>query len=252
MKNNNNNNNNCTFFLSHTWKYDKQNRNTHRRVMCIKSELEKLGHSTWFDDDKIIHDIDGSMAHGVDNCSAIIIFITKKYNLKVIRGSQYPRFIDNCHKECVYAVNSGKSCIPVIFENCMLDIKTWQNGVLKLYFGNKLYVDGTSNDYKVIANNIIKLFERTSQRVNEIETSNSFEISSPSSTSSPYNKKNYSINNLVFKSPIKIMNNKFTKAMQPSRCAPILPNIKTRDKSCQTMKYNYKRNIFSNIVKKIC
>jgi hypothetical protein len=56
-----------TFFLSHTWKYDEQNRNTHNRVMNIKTELEKLGHNTWFDDDKIIHDIDGSMAHGIDS-----------------------------------------------------------------------------------------------------------------------------------------------------------------------------------------
>jgi len=85
--------NNHEFFLSHTWKYDQQNRNTHKRVMCIKTELEKLGFNTWFDDDKIIYDIDGSMAHGIDNCSAIIIFITKKYNLKVIRGSQDPRYI---------------------------------------------------------------------------------------------------------------------------------------------------------------
>ena len=66
------------FFLSHTWKYDEQNRNTHTRVLKIKTELENLGHKTWFDDENMIHDIDGSMADGIDNCSAIIIFITEK------------------------------------------------------------------------------------------------------------------------------------------------------------------------------
>jgi len=234
---------NYNFFLSHTWKYDEQNRNTHTRVMSIKTELEKLGHSTWFDDDKMIHDIDGSMAYGIDNCNAIIIFITKKYNSKVIRGSQDPKFIDNCYKECVYAVNSGKPCIPVIFEDCMLDTKSWKNGTLKLYFGNKLYINGTSNNYNIVANDIIRLLERTSQRSSEIETFNFFENSM---ISSPLRKQNSSI----FKINTELINNKFTKPRH--RSAPILPNIKTCDKSCQTVKPNYKKDVLRNIIKNIC
>ena len=237
------------FFLSHTWKYDEQNRNTHTRVLKIKTELENLGHKTWFDDENMIHDIDGSMAYGIDNCSAIIIFITEKYNKKVNKGAKNPLYIDNCYKECVYAANSQKICIPVIFEDCMLNTSLWKNGILKFYFGNKLYIDGTSDNYNEIAQNIVKLLERTSQRLND--------LSSPSSNgnNSPIKELN------ICKSPIKLINDNLSKKLpyrlpsiqsnkivQPSRSAPILPKKIMHDKSCQTNIINQRIRI--NIINK--
>jgi len=253
------------FFLSHT------------RVLKIKTELENLGHKTWFDDENMIHDIDGSMAYGIDNCSAIIIFITEKYNKKVNKGAKNPLYIDNCYKECVYAVNSHKLCIPVIFEDCMLNTSLWKNGTLKFYFGNKLYIDGTSDNYNEIAQNIVKLLERTSQRLND--------LSSPSSNgnNSPIKKLN------ICKSPIKLINDKLSKKLpdklpdrlsskiqsnkivqpsrsapklpsiiqsnkivQPSRSAPILPKKIMHDKSCQTNIINKNWfNLFSKILTKL-
>jgi len=196
------------------------------------------------------HDIDGSMAYGIDHCNAIIIFITKKYNIKVNKGAKDPLYIDNCYKECVYAVNSHKPCIPVIFEDCMLNTSLWKNGTLKFYFGNKLYIDGTSDNYNEIAQNIVKLLERTSQRLND--------LSSPSSNGnySPIKKLN------VCKSPIKLINNKLSKrlpiyienniqlnkAVPPHRSAPILSKKITHDKSCQTNMINNKFRI--NIINK--
>lgn len=93
-------------FLSHTWEKDEENRDTHYRVLQVKKELEKLGIKTWLDEDNIIHDIDGSISMGINDCTAIIIFITKKYSNKVNRAANDPSCIDNCYKECIYAYNS--------------------------------------------------------------------------------------------------------------------------------------------------
>lgn len=220
--------NHYKIFLSHTWKYDEQNRNTHTRVINLKTELEKLEQITWIDDENMIHDLDGSMAYGIDNCTAIIIFITKKYNLKVNQAAKNPSINDNCYKECVYAFNSGKTCIPVIFEDCMLDIDEWENGILKLYFGNKMYIDGSKNNYDIIAENIIRLLNRTSKRILELDNLNI--------------KNNFKNNKKL--SPLKIINDKIKQINNktiPNRIAPVLPIIpmipisnNLNDKSSQT------------------
>ena len=112
----------------------------------------------------MIHDLDGSMVSGIDDCTIIVIFLTKKYCDKVNRAAYDPHYIDNCYKECTYAYNSQKPCIPVIFESCMHDSKKWKPGLIKFYFGNRLYIDGTRDNYDTIANDIIKIISRTSER----------------------------------------------------------------------------------------
>lgn len=145
----------------------------------------------------------------------------------------------------------------------MLDIQTWHNGVLKLYFGNKLYIDGTSDNYEIIAKNILKFSERTSQRLND--------LLSPS-----FDHENKSITNLnISKSPIKLINYKLSdrlpsiiqsnrivkpyrsapilpnKIIQSYRTPPILPNKIVHDKSCQVNIINKNwLNIFLKLLKK--
>ena len=41
-------------------------------------EIEKLGFSTWFDEEKIIFDINSSMANRIDQSQFVIIFIKIK------------------------------------------------------------------------------------------------------------------------------------------------------------------------------
>ena len=91
-------------FFSHTWEKDEENRDTHKRVLQVKKELEKLDIKTWLDEDNIIHDIDGSMSMGINDCTAIIIFITKKYSNKVNHAANDPSCIDNCYKECIMLI----------------------------------------------------------------------------------------------------------------------------------------------------
>ena len=45
--------------------------------------------------------------------------------------------------------------------------------------GNKLYIDGTSDNYNEIAQNIVKLLERTSQRLNDLSSPSSNGNNSP-------------------------------------------------------------------------
>lgn len=80
-------------FISHTWEKDEENRDTHYRVLQVKKELEKLGIQTWLDEDNT----------GINDCTAIIIFITKKYSNKVNYAANDPSCIDNCYKQCIYA-----------------------------------------------------------------------------------------------------------------------------------------------------
>ena len=151
-------------FLSHTWQLDEEDRNTHERVLKVQESLQKLGLNTWLDEENMIHDLDGSMVRGIDDCTIIAIFLTKKYCDKVNRAAYDPHYIDNCYKECTYAYNSQKPCIPVIFESCMHDSKKWKPGLIKFYFGNRLYINGTKDNYDTIANDIIKIISRTSER----------------------------------------------------------------------------------------
>ena len=170
-------------FLSHTWEKDEENRDTHKRVLQVKKELEKLGIKTWLDEDNMVHDIDGSMSMGINDCTAIIIFITKKYSNKVNHAANDPSCIDNCYKECIYAYNSEKPCIPVVFEKCMKSTKNWEPGLIKFYFGNRLYINGSGNDYNNIANEIVRLIKRTSERSLQLKV----EVESP--TTKKYNNK---------------------------------------------------------------
>lgn len=72
-----------------------------------------------------------------------------------------------------------KTCIPVVFEKCMKGTKNWEPGLIKFYFGNRLYINGIGNDYNNIANEIVKLIKRTSERSLQLKV----EIESPTTKS---------------------------------------------------------------------
>ena len=241
-----NNNNNNIIFLSHTWEKDEEQRDTHYRVLQVKNALENQQFKTWFDEEKMIHDIDGSMSKGINDCTAIIIFITKKYSNKVNRAANDPTCIDNCHKECIYAYNSQKPCIPVIFEKCMKNTKKWDPGLIKFYFGNRLYIDGSSNDYENIATDIIKLISRTSERSLKVEVESPilkklkvpnkspFKSSFRSPLKSPFMSPSQTIKQICT-SPLNLFKN--NKVLPyPQRSAPIFKQLQHKESQTENIR----------------
>jgi hypothetical protein len=138
-------NNNRQLFFSHTWQKDNLNRNNHKRVYELAKKLEKCGWTIWIDEELMIGNIDAAMATGIDNAEAIIVCLTENYCLKVNETAKNPHKRDNCLKEWTYANMRNKLMIPVVMEPKLLSMNNWPPGVVSLYFGSTLYINGTNN-----------------------------------------------------------------------------------------------------------
>ena len=73
--------------------------NNHTRVSKINSALNSWGFETWFDDDRLIGQIEQQIIGGIDNTSVLLVFITKQYMVKL--NGNNPE--DNRQKEFTYA-----------------------------------------------------------------------------------------------------------------------------------------------------
>ena len=130
---------NKQLFLSHTWKYDNLNRNTHLRVKAIGNLLKKFGWTIWLDEDDMKGNIDACMVNGIKNCDCVIVCLTTKYIDKINLASNNTTIRDNCFKEWTYANSINKPIIPVILEE---GVDTSEGkGILDMYLGNMLYLD---------------------------------------------------------------------------------------------------------------
>ena len=179
-------------FFSYAW-----DKNIKEKLINLKSYLEKMDYSVWIDQEDLFNHIDSSMVSGINNSEVILIFISKKYYKKIDNASKRLNYTDNCFKECSYSVNSGKLCIPVIIDTYMLNINNWKPGLMKFYFGNKLYIDATGNDYNKISAEIKNYIEKTSIRIENLTPLTESEINSPPKI---YNlKKNIKKLNFFFK-----------------------------------------------------
>ncbi len=147
-------------FFSHTWRPDSLGRNNHDRVYQIVKLLQKMGWTTWFDEEDMTHNIDASMADGIENSEAIIICLTQTYFKKVNETARNPRGRDNCLKEWNYATSRDKLIIPVIMEKELKNINNWNNGVITMYLGNTIFIDCSDNDLEIGANNIDKRLKK--------------------------------------------------------------------------------------------
>lgn len=147
-------------FISHTWKYDEENRNTHRRAMHLTNELRKIGKKVWFDEDNMKYgNIDSLMTDGIEKCSYFVVLLTKQYINKVNNGCRKIPISDNCAKEFNYALISKKPIIPIIFESAVQDISKWSSGVLTLFLANNMNIRATDDDwynYAIKINDMIK------------------------------------------------------------------------------------------------
>mgnify|MGYP006086997763 CR=1 FL=1 len=174
-------------FMSHTWRYDELNRDTHQRVKLISNELRNMGYTTWFDEDDMVNgNIDISMAEGIDNCDCFIVCLTKNYINKINEASKNMLIRDNCYKEFNYANVSNKIMIPLILEPGISKLP----GIIGLYLGNQYFIDFSFSDfnskefydsieklnialkkYKIIENSIKKHTEQISKFKDKLHSS---------------------------------------------------------------------------------
>jgi hypothetical protein len=131
-------------FLSHSWDTDARGRSTHERVRLLQKELTRRGWSIWFDEEHLLMgcNIDSKMAVGIKDSDAVAVCITSRYIEKI--NSQVRA--DNCVKEWNFAIAVGKKIIPLIFEEELLDVRSWPPGIMTMYLANTFYVDCTSDD----------------------------------------------------------------------------------------------------------
>ena len=127
--------NKTDIFLSHDWGIDNIN---HRKVSAINDALKKKGLKTWFDAEKMQGDIKSDMSTGIDNSRIVLIFITERYERKLIGNDPE----DSCRLEFGYAARrkTSTNMIPVLMEASMRDTRQW-TGQLGLVLGGSLYVD---------------------------------------------------------------------------------------------------------------
>lgn len=126
-------------FLSHTW----TGANTpHERVVGISKAMQRLGWSIWIDESNLLGNVDASIANGIHNSSAVIIFLTREYCRKVNRAANCVARNDNCYNEFHYAIWSRKALIPVILDPSMKNPSDWSPGVIPMRLACDLYVDG--------------------------------------------------------------------------------------------------------------
>ena len=133
-------------FLSHTWAYDEQGRDTHARVRELASHLQSKGWTVWFDDVDMDDNLDAAMAAGIDAAEAVIMILTRAYARKINRAANARKASnDNCLKEFTYAMFREKLIIPVVFEDSMRNPHGWSPGVVPMRLCMTLYVDGTQS-----------------------------------------------------------------------------------------------------------
>jgi hypothetical protein len=83
-------------FLTHDWGEEGEN---HLRVSRINDILQsKYGLTTWFDQDRMDGDVRITMTEGIENSLAMVVFITERYQRKVVEGGSDSR--DNCKVSC--------------------------------------------------------------------------------------------------------------------------------------------------------
>ena len=70
-------------FLTHDWLPDELDRDNHERVTRVNKALQKRGLKTWFDDDRMVGDLQDKMGEGIDYSCCVVTFVTRKYMDKV-------------------------------------------------------------------------------------------------------------------------------------------------------------------------
>lgn len=101
-------------FLSHDWGQGSVN---HALVKKINERLMDLDVVTWFDGDRLIGNIHGTIESALGLTKIALVFITRNYVDKVNSDN----INDNCRLEFLAALKLKRNMIPIIMERDMLD-----------------------------------------------------------------------------------------------------------------------------------
>jgi hypothetical protein len=121
--------------------------NTHERVRALKVELERIGWSCWFDEDRLLlgQSVDVCMADGIRGADAVCMCLTTRFLEKINRSD----LGDNCAKEWALAFQLHKPLIPLIMDPVLLDPRAWPCGVLSMGLGTALWLDACGDAREV-------------------------------------------------------------------------------------------------------
>eukprot|EP00599_Poterioochromonas_sp_BG-1_P001840 CAMPEP_0173133568 /NCGR_PEP_ID=MMETSP1105-20130129/803_1 /TAXON_ID=2985 /ORGANISM="Ochromonas sp., Strain BG-1" /LENGTH=274 /DNA_ID=CAMNT_0014045259 /DNA_START=539 /DNA_END=1359 /DNA_ORIENTATION=+ len=127
--------------ISHDWGKNGAN---HDRVKLIATALRNQNLRTWFDDQKIINDIDGEIMNGIDNTKCMIVVLTENY-FKSLRNEVHRS--NYCRKEFLYGVEKlgPKNIFLVVLDAKMKDRSNWGD-FIKYHLPTALYHDLTFFD----------------------------------------------------------------------------------------------------------
>lgn len=126
------------------------------RVRDICRSLTFHGVSVWRDETDMYGNIPQAMAHGIDSCSVVLLFLTTDYVTKVNSGFSW----DNCYREFAYAMWSKKEIIPIVLDSELLDVNAWPRGIVPMTLSTILYIDGCTGPVDVTARQIISYMSR--------------------------------------------------------------------------------------------
>ena len=107
----------------------------------VNQHLKREGLATWFDEDRMVGNVQLKMAEGIDNTATAVVFITKNYHDKA-NGNGPRKTNDNCFFEFSYIsrkFEASRICV-VVMEETMRDTSTW-SGLVGAMLGGELYFD---------------------------------------------------------------------------------------------------------------
>ena len=93
--------------------------------------------------------VDAAMVSGIQGCVVFAPLLTSAYVRKVNEASTNPRVRRNCKKEWDFANVACKVMLPVNFEPSLSH--TQNQGVISLYTGSMLHVEGGGDDVEETA-----------------------------------------------------------------------------------------------------
>lgn len=123
-------------FLTHNWGEAPGYAN-HKLVSVVNAELNARGVRTWFDEQHLEGKIVDAMVKGLDQSSAVVVFVTTAYMNKVNGPNQK----DNCKLEFKYAMDKlpGRF-VCVVTEEAALNSPLW-GGIFKMHVQDSLYIN---------------------------------------------------------------------------------------------------------------